>query len=177
MMPPVTSMKKKDRRITGQAQGWWGGSALALAATGVQGATPASSGSGQVWLTKPIRFVCPYVAGGAGDIFTRTSGQKLSEAPGQAVIVDNRGGANGGIGTEFVARAPADGYTRLMGNAGPMTVNPVLYAAVRACSRYSKKALCGGPFLWLREGYSHRRSGRGRPARSSGFSRPLGSMP
>ena len=77
--------------------------------------------------TKPIRFICPYAPGGAGDIFTRTIGQKLSEALGQAVVVDNRAGANGGIGTELVARAPADGYTLLMGNAGPMTVNPNLY--------------------------------------------------
>ncbi len=77
--------------------------------------------------TKPIRFICPYAPGGAGDIFTRTIGQKLGEALGTTVVVDNRAGANGGIGTELVARAPADGYTLLMGNAGPMTVNPNLY--------------------------------------------------
>ncbi|MEN9782774.1 MAG: hypothetical protein RJA24_117 [Pseudomonadota bacterium] len=76
---------------------------------------------------KPIRFICPYAPGGAGDIFTRTIGQKLGEALGTTVVVDNRAGANGGIGTELVARAPADGYTLLMGNAGPMTVNPNLY--------------------------------------------------
>lgn len=77
--------------------------------------------------TRPIRFICPYAPGGAGDIFTRTIGQKLTEALGQTVVVDNRGGANGGIGTDLVAKAPADGYTLLMGNSGPMTVNPHLY--------------------------------------------------
>jgi len=104
------------------SRGWWGGLALALAATGAHGA--------EQWPTKSIRFVCPYVAGGAADIFSRTIAVKLTEALGQNVIVDNRGGANGGIGTELVANSPADGYTLLMGNAGPVTVNPVLYEKV-----------------------------------------------
>jgi tripartite-type tricarboxylate transporter receptor subunit TctC len=80
--------------------------------------------------TRPIRFICPYVAGGAGDIFTRTIGQKLTEALGQTVVVDNRPGASGGIGTDIVAKAPPDGYTLVMGNSGPLAVNPVLYKKV-----------------------------------------------
>jgi tripartite-type tricarboxylate transporter receptor subunit TctC len=80
--------------------------------------------------TKPIRWVVPYVAGGAADIFARTVGVKLYEQFGQTVVVDNRGGANGGIGTELVAKAPPDGYTLLLGNSGPVTVNPVLYQKV-----------------------------------------------
>jgi tripartite-type tricarboxylate transporter receptor subunit TctC len=79
---------------------------------------------------RPVRFICPYVPGGAGDIFTRTIAQKLTEALGQTVVVDNRPGANGGIGTDIVAKAPADGYTLLMGNSGPLAVNPVLYQKV-----------------------------------------------
>jgi tripartite-type tricarboxylate transporter receptor subunit TctC len=79
---------------------------------------------------RPIRFICPYVPGGAGDIFTRTIALKLSESLGQTVVVDNRPGANGGIGTDIVAKAPADGYTLLMGNSGPLAVNPVLYQKV-----------------------------------------------
>ena len=79
---------------------------------------------------RPIRFICPYVPGGAGDIFTRTIAQKLGDSLGQSVVVDNRPGANGGIGTELVAKAPADGYTLLMGNSGPLTINPVLYKRV-----------------------------------------------
>jgi tripartite-type tricarboxylate transporter receptor subunit TctC len=76
---------------------------------------------------RPIRFICPYVPGGAGDIFTRIIAQKLTESLGQTVVVDNRPGANGGIGTGIVAKSQPDGYTLLMGNSGPMTVNPVLY--------------------------------------------------
>jgi tripartite-type tricarboxylate transporter receptor subunit TctC len=84
----------------------------------------------QGYPTRPIRFICPYVAGGAGDIFTRTIAQKLTEALGHSVVVDNRPGANGGIGTELVAKAAPDGYTLLMGNSGPLAVNPVLYKKV-----------------------------------------------
>jgi tripartite-type tricarboxylate transporter receptor subunit TctC len=90
----------------------------------------ASTGSGRAYPARPIRFICPYVPGGAGDIFTRTIGQKLSESLGYPVVVDNRPGANGGIGTDLVAKAQPDGYTLLMGNSGPMTINPVLYKKV-----------------------------------------------
>lgn len=96
---------------------------LALAVPVVHAADPA-------YPARPIRFICPYAPGGAGDIFTRTIGQKLADALGQPVVVDNRAGANGGIGTELVAKAPGDGYTLLMGNSGPMTVNPNLYRKV-----------------------------------------------
>ena len=80
--------------------------------------------------SRPIRFICPYVPGGAGDIFTRTIAQKLGDALGQSVVVDNRPGANGGIGTDLVAKAPPDGHTLLMDNSGPLTINPVLYKKV-----------------------------------------------
>ena len=85
---------------------------------------------GPQYPARPIRFICPYVPGGAGDIFTRTIALKLTESLGQTVVVDNRPGANGGIGTDIVAKAPADGYTLLMGNSGPLAVNPVLYQKV-----------------------------------------------
>jgi tripartite-type tricarboxylate transporter receptor subunit TctC len=100
---------------------------MALLALSTSGAYAAET----AYPNRPIRFICPYAPGGAADIFTRTIGQKLSEALGQSIVVDNRGGANGGIGTELVAKAPADGYTLLMGNAGPMTVNPNLYLKVQ----------------------------------------------
>jgi len=89
-----------------------------------------AQGSGQAYPARPVRFVCPYVAGRAGDIFSRTIAQKLTEALGQTVVVDNRPGANGGIGTSLVAKAAPDGYTILMGNSGPLTVNPALYKKV-----------------------------------------------
>lgn len=82
----------------------------------------------QNYPTRPIRFVVPYGAGGAGDIFARTIGQKLADAMGQAVVVDNRGGANGIIGTDLVAKAPPDGYTIVMANSAPFVLNPSLYS-------------------------------------------------
>ena len=82
----------------------------------------------QSYPQKPIRLVVPYSAGGAGDIFARTMGQKLGEALGHQVIVDNRPGANGIIGMELVAKSPPDGYTIVMGNSAPMVLNPSLYA-------------------------------------------------
>ena len=90
----------------------------------------ASTSSGQAYPTRPVRFICPYVAGGAGDIFTRTIAQKLTDALGYSFVVDNRPGANGGIGTDLVAKAAPDGHTLLMGNSGPLAVNPVLYKKV-----------------------------------------------
>ena len=82
----------------------------------------------QNYPVRPIRFVVPYGAGGAGDIFARTIGQKLADAMGQAVVVDNRGGANGIIGTDLVAKAPPDGYTIVMANSAPFVLNPSLYS-------------------------------------------------
>src|ERR1700693_5689240 len=82
----------------------------------------------QNYPTRPIRFIGPYVAGGAGDIFARTIGQKLFEAMGQTVVVDNRPGANGIIGTDLVAKSPPDGHTIVMGNSAPFVLNPSLYS-------------------------------------------------
>jgi len=84
----------------------------------------------QTYPSKPVRVVVPYVAGGAADIFGRTVAQKLTEAFKQNFVVENRGGANGGLGTDTVAKAAPDGYTLLFTASGPITVNPVLYASV-----------------------------------------------
>jgi len=101
-----------------------------LAGLGTCGALAQKTGAEESYPTRPVRFICPYNPGGAGDIFTRAIAQKLTEALGQSVVVDNRPGANGGIGTNIVAKATPDGYTLLMGNSGPMTINPVLYSRV-----------------------------------------------
>ena len=76
---------------------------------------------------KPIRIVVAYTPAGATDILARTVGQKLNEAWGQPVIIDNRPGANGNIGTEYAAKATPDGYTLLMVTAGTHGINPSLY--------------------------------------------------
>jgi len=88
----------------------------------------AGAAHAQNYPTRPIRFIVPYVAGGAGDIFARTIGQKFYEAMGQTVVVDNRPGANAIIGTDLVAKSPPDGYTIVMGNSAPFVLNPSLYA-------------------------------------------------
>lgn len=74
--------------------------------------------------SKPVRIIVPFVAGGPTDVHSRWAAQQLNLALGQAMVVDNRGGAGGIIGTEMVARAPADGYTLLGGNPGPLTIAP-----------------------------------------------------
>src|SRR5438309_354969 len=82
-----------------------------------------SVASAQTYPDRPIRMVVPFPPGGATDIVARTIGQKLSESWGQPVILDNRAGANGIIGTELVAKAPADGYTFVMGGVNTHAMN------------------------------------------------------
>ena len=77
--------------------------------------------------TKPIRLVVPFPPGATTDIQGRRLGDKLAQRLGQSVIVDNRGGANGIIAMNIVARAPADGYTLIISTVGPFAINPHLY--------------------------------------------------
>lgn len=77
--------------------------------------------------TKQIRIVVPFTPGGSPDILARTLGQKITEATGAAVVVENIPGAGGTIGADRVAKAPADGYTLLMGHVGTLAVAPSVY--------------------------------------------------
>lgn len=81
----------------------------------------------QSYPSKPIRLIIPFPPGGSTDILGRSLAQKLSESWGQQVLVDNRGGAGGTIGADLAAKAPADGYTLLMGHIGTLAVNVALY--------------------------------------------------
>ena len=83
--------------------------------------------SADAYPSKPIRFVVPFPPGNAGDIMARMLGEKLTQSMRQTVIVENRPGAGGNIGAELVARAPADGYTVLIGASGIFTANQFLY--------------------------------------------------
>jgi tripartite-type tricarboxylate transporter receptor subunit TctC len=79
------------------------------------------------WPSKPIRIVVPYPPGGSSDIIARIISVQLSEALKQSVIVDNKAGANGNLGADYVAKAPADGYTLLLCDVGALAISPSVY--------------------------------------------------
>jgi tripartite-type tricarboxylate transporter receptor subunit TctC len=81
----------------------------------------------QTYPVKPIRLIAPFPPGGSTDLLARVIAQKLTDAWGQQVIVENRGGAGGTIGVELAARAAPDGYTIVMGHIGTFGANPTLY--------------------------------------------------
>jgi tripartite-type tricarboxylate transporter receptor subunit TctC len=78
--------------------------------------------------TKPVRIIVPFPPGGGNDVAGRLVAQKLSERLGQSVVVENRAGANGIVGLQALMQSPPDGYTLGVGAAGPMAVNPSIYA-------------------------------------------------
>lgn len=96
--------------------------------TAIAAASVTVAAQAQPYPAKPVRIVVPFPAGGNADIFARAFAQKLGDAWKQTPIVDNRAGAAGIIGTQFVARSPADGYTLLFGTTGTHTTNPAVYA-------------------------------------------------
>ncbi len=81
----------------------------------------------QQYPAKAIRIIAPYPAGGSSDTIARIVAQKLNEAWGQPVVVDNRGGVGGSLGTEIAAKSPPDGYTLLVGNIQPVAINNNIY--------------------------------------------------
>jgi len=101
---------------------------LKRAASFIVLAVIAAGAGAQTYPTKPIRLVVPFPAGGTTDILAREVGQRLSVSLGQSVIVDNRPGAAGNIGSELVAKSAPDGYTLLMATVGTHAINPSLYA-------------------------------------------------
>ncbi len=94
-----------------------------MAAAAAAGAQDAASG----FPAKPVTLVVPFVPGGGTDTGARLIAQKLGDKWGKSVVVDNRGGAGGTIGSDLVARARPDGYTLLMANVGTQAINPYLY--------------------------------------------------
>jgi len=82
----------------------------------------------QAYPSKPVRFVVPYAPGGPLDVMARALGDKMKDGLGQPVIVDNKPGAGGNLGADFVAKSPADGYTIVMGAVATHAVNPALFA-------------------------------------------------
>ena len=100
--------------------------AILACVAGAAYAQAASTRSGEAYPVKPLRLVVPFAPGGGTDVIARYVAAGMTESMNRQVVVDNRGGANGLIGTEIVARAPADGYTLLFVSS-PHSVNPSLY--------------------------------------------------
>ena len=100
---------------------------VALVATNA-GAQPKKETAPASYPDKPIRFLVPFTPAGTADILARIVGQKLGERWHQQVVIDNRAGSAGLIGTEIAAKAPADGHTLMMGITANIAINPALYA-------------------------------------------------
>ena len=98
---------------------------LALAATALMAI--ATGASGQDYPSKPVKIIVGYVPGGGPDFVARTFGQRLSEILGQPFVVENKPGAGGTTATALVAKAPADGYTLLLGETGQLVIAPYVY--------------------------------------------------
>jgi tripartite-type tricarboxylate transporter receptor subunit TctC len=96
--------------------------ALAVSIAGAVAAAQAQS-----YPDRPIRVIVPFAPGGSTDIVARITAQKLSERVKQPVVIENRGGGGGNIGSDLVAKAPPDGYLLLLGTVGSLTINPSLY--------------------------------------------------
>ena len=88
------------------------------------------NGNSQTFPSRPIRIVVPFPPGGGTDVGTRVIAQKLQESLGQPVLVENKGGAAGILGTEYTAKAAPDGYTIMMGNIGTHAINVSLYKSL-----------------------------------------------
>ena len=105
--------------------------ALPFASSALLGAALASPAVAQeAWPTRSLRFVVPYPPGGASDFIARIAAEHMSRTLGQPIVIENRGGAAGNLGTEQVARAAADGYTLGLGAIGTLAVNRFLFRSL-----------------------------------------------
>ena len=100
---------------------------LLLQATGSLSLLPMLANAQDKYPSKPISWICPYAAGGGADSRSRQVAKVMGTLLGQSIIVENKAGAGGNIGTEFIARAKPDGYTLGMGNFAPLAVNQALF--------------------------------------------------
>src|SRR2546425_5627317 len=100
--------------------------AMSKAIVLVLGLLAALGASAHDWPTKPVRFIVPYPPGGGTDVIARIVQQPLSEAFGQPIVIENRGGAGGVVGTEVAAKSAPDGYSFLF-TLSSHTINPLLY--------------------------------------------------
>ena len=100
---------------------------LSLVLVALCALSPLAAVHAQSYPNRPIKMIAPYPPGGATDILARLISQGLTESLGQPVVVENKAGANGQIGHDFVAKAPPDGYTLLLGNSAALAVSISMY--------------------------------------------------
>ncbi|MCR5866586.1 tripartite tricarboxylate transporter substrate binding protein [Aquincola sp. J276] len=101
--------------------------AVLVAASAALAAALPLPATAQAWPAKPVRIIVPFAPGGGNDVFARQLATQLGTLLGVQVLVDNRPGAGGTVGTDAAAKSPADGYTLLLGHTGTLAINPVLY--------------------------------------------------
>ena len=99
---------------------------LLVVTAGLAAALIAGAALAQPYPAKAVKLIVTYPPGGSSDLMARILGQKLSELWGQAVVVESKPGAAGSIGMDYAKREPPDGYSFVIGNLGPVTVNPIL---------------------------------------------------
>jgi len=104
---------------------------LRRTAAGLLLCAAATAGAQQPYPARPVRVVVAFTAGGTTDILAREVAQQLGQTLGQSVVVENRPGAGGNIGTDFVGRSDPDGYTLLATSVGPVAINPTLYSKLK----------------------------------------------
>ncbi len=118
---PYDRLSRTDRRrVLAGLVGWAAGAPMLLGAPG------SALGQGTAYPDKPVRFLVPYPPGGGTDVIARIVQERFQAALGQPVIIENKGGAGGSVGTELVARAAPDGYTVLF-TLSSHTINPAIY--------------------------------------------------
>ncbi len=101
-----------------------------MISTSLAQTSPAQTSATQSWPTQPMRLVVNFPPGGTADLLARLIAQPLGETFGQPVVIENKGGANGNIGGEMVARSAPDGYTLLVSSGSMVAINPHLYASM-----------------------------------------------
>ena len=128
MTVPMDTATTTPRMTTASAPGSRGTSpACALALASAVLLLPALPTFAQAWPAKPVRWIAPYPPGGSSDLVARAIGNRLAEQLGQPVLIDNRPGVGGSLGTEVAARSAPDGYTLLLANIAPLAINPHIY--------------------------------------------------
>jgi len=103
------------------------GQAFASLALAVAATFASLAGRAADYPSRSIHLIVPYAAGGAADSVARVVAKRVGNAIGQAIVVENRGGGGSIIGTEFVNKSEPDGYTLLLGQSGPISINPAVY--------------------------------------------------